>query len=269
MAQRGRPRKTPVAVAETPALAAENASVSNDEIAAMKEQVAYQLAQLLKTAEKLGVNLKEVFPTPPAVSGAVLEAPANAVPASGSNATIMIDGKSYNVTPVSTSVPAPVGPPKAGQYLPGGAWVQWTKNDLNPEDTVTFVPLPIPGMVYPWTDDNGYQKIKLDINGLVCWLTVGAENTINRFFYHVYAAALANHRELEAFKRNGPVAAPWGLTGPDGRRAWQYIPMAATFGMNVDGHSLRVGGPTPLDLTPSEVAAAPAPAGEETPAATS
>lgn len=261
MATRGRPRKTPV-VAEAPA---ENSSAvataSGDEAAAMKEQVAYQLAQLLKSAEKLGVTLEDLYPKPPTAVN-VVEAPASTVPATGADGTITINGQTFKITPSSTNVPAPTGKPKPGQYLPGGAWVQWTKADLDPEDVVTFVPLPIPGMVYPFADENGYQKIKLDINGLVCWLTCGTENKVNRFFYNVYEAALANHRQLEAFKRNGPEYAPWGTRGPDGRPAWQFTPMAASFGMNIDGHSLRIGGPTPLDITPSEVAGTPAPPGE-------
>lgn len=219
-----------------------NSQTAESEAAAMKDQVAYQLATLLKMAEKLEINLDEIYPRPPAVTTTVVQS-------SG--------------VPVPLPIPAPTGKPKPGQYLPGGAWVQWTKADLDPEETVTFVPLPIPGIVYPFTDENGYQKIKLDVNGLVCWLTVGVENTINRFFYNVYEAALNGHRELEKFKREGPEYAPWGKKGPDGRQAWQFIPMAATFGMTDDGRSLRVGGPTPLDLTPSEAAGTPASTGEE------
>ena len=256
MAQRGRPRKTPV-VAEAPA---ENISevTNSDETASMKEQVAYQLATILKMAEKMGINLEEVFPKPPAAVN-VVEGTSNA-----DIAAIAAQAAIAAMKATSPAVPAlkPGEKLKPGQALPGGGWVQWTKGDLNPEDTITFVPLPIPGMVYPFADDNGYQKIKLDINGLVCWLTCGVENTVNRFFYNVYEAALAGHRQLEKFKREGPEWAPWGKYGPDGRQAWQFIPMAASFGMNEDGRSLRVGGPTPLDITPTEVAEASTPTGE-------
>lgn len=261
MATRGRPRKTPVAVLETPA---ENISVTanSDEIATMKEQVAYQLAQMLQLAKKLDLNVSELFPQPPQET-TVVESATTTPTATGADGTITINGTTFKITPTSTSVPAPVGKPKPGQYLPGGAWVQWTKADLNPEDTVTFVPLPVPGIVYPFPDADGYQKIRLDINGLVCWLTCGVENTVNRFFYNFYEAALSNHRQLESFKRNGPDFAPWGRVGSDGRPAWQFVPMAASFGMNIDGHALRPGGPTPLDLTPTEVAGTPAPSGSE------
>lgn len=259
MAQRGRPRKTPAPVAENSSVAT---IATNDEAAAMKEQVAYQLAQMVQLAQKMGVDLTTVFPTPPSEINKV-ESTAGASQATGADGTITINGQTFKITPASTNVPAPSGKPKPGQYLPGGAWVQWTKADLDPEDTVTFVPLPIPGMVYPFPDENGYQKIKLDINGLVCWLTCGMENTVNRYFYNFYEAGLANHRQLEAFKRNGPDYAPWGKTGPDGRPAWVYTPMAASFGMTNDGHSLRIGGPTPLDLTPTEVAGSPAAPAQE------
>lgn len=262
MAQRGRPRKAPV-VAEAPA---ENtsavATAGGDELAAMKEQVAYQLAQMVQLAKKLDLDMSTLFPTPPSEVNKI-ESSTAAIPATGADGTLTVNGQTFKITPTSTNVAAPTGKPKPGQYLPGGAWVQWTKADLDPEDTVTFVPLPIPGIIYPFPDENGYQKIKLDVNGLVCWLTCGTENTINRYFYNVYEAALFNHRQLEAFKRNGPDYAPWGKTGPDGRPAWVFTPFAASFGMTNDGHSLRVGGPTPLDLTPTEVAGSPAAPSEE------
>lgn len=241
-------------------VAAENNSQTAEEAAAMKEQVAYQLAQLLKMAEKMGVNLDEVFPKPPAETTVVVEAPST-------QEIVSIAAQAAVAAMRGTTAPAqgPSAPYKPGQALPGGGWIQWQKSDLNPEDTITFVPLPIPGMVYPFADENGYQKIRLDINGLVCWLTCGVEQTVNKYFYNVYEAALSGHRQLEAFKRNGPDYAPWGTHGPDGRPAWQYTPMAASFGMNIDGRSLRVGGPTPLDMTPTEVAGTPAPAAGEAP----
>jgi len=237
-----------------------NSTSAEDEATAMKEQVAYQLAQLLKMAEKMGVDLTEVFPKPPKEVTVVQESPSTQ-----DIVTIAAQAAVAAMKGVAPAGSQPGQPYKPGQALPGGGWIQWKKTDLNPEDTVTFVPLPIPGMVYPFADENGYQKIRLDINGLECWLTVGLEQTINRFFYNVYEAGLAGHRELEAFKRNGPAYAPWGLKGPDGRPAWQYTPMAASFGMNIDGRSLRVGGPTPLDMTPTEVAGTPAPSGGEAP----
>lgn len=255
-------KKAPAEVTETIAPEDNSPVTAEDEAAAMKEQVAYQLAQLLKMADKMGIKLDEVFPKPPSAVTTVTEAPSAEAIANIAAQAAVAATRAMGPQQAQPQL-TPDGKLKPGQALPGGAWVQWKKDDLDPEDVVTFVPLPIPGMVYPFADELGYQKIKLDINGLVCWLTCGVENTINRFFYNVYEAGLANHRELEAFKRNGPAYAPWGTRGPDGRPAWQYTPMAPSFGMNVDGHSLRIGGPTPLDMTPSEIAAAPAPPAEE------
>lgn len=250
-----RPKKAP-ATAE--AVVENNSQNAEDEAAAMKEQVAYQLAQLLKMADKLNMNLDEIFERPPVATTVVTEAPTTQeiVNIAAQAAVAAMKG----VNPNQQQVPA--GPLKPGQALPGGAWVQWKKSDLEGSGTHTFVPLPVPGMVYPFQDENGLQKIRLDVNGLVCWLTCGVENTVHDMFYSVYEAALAGHRELEAFKKNGPAYAPWGTVGPDGRPAWQYTPQAASFGMNVDGHSLRVGGPTPLDMTPTEIASTPASSGE-------
>lgn len=252
-----RPKKAPV---EAPAAIApeNNSQNAEDEAAAMKEQVAYQLAQLLKMADKMGIKLDEVFEKPPVETTVVQENPSTQeiVNIAAQAAVAAMRGSNPNQPGL------PPGPLKPGQALPGGGWVQWKKSDLDQTKTKTFVPLPIPGMVYPFADENGLQKIRLDVNGLVCWLTCGVENTINEMFYSVYEAALNGHRELEAFKRNGPSYAPWGTRGPDGRPAWQYTPMAASFGMNIDGHSLRVGGPTPLDMTPTETAGIPADSGE-------
>lgn len=202
-----------------------------DEQAAMKQQVLYQFKQLLKMAETMGIKLEEIYEKPPVD---VTKIVATAVPE-----------------------PAPQGRLKPGTVLGTGinaSWVQWTKADLDPEDLVEFSPLPIPGVVYPFSDENGYQKIRLDVNGLVCWLTCGVPNKVNRFFWNVYNDKLVAWRALEDFKRNGPEYAPWGRKGPDGQNAWMYTPMAASFGMTDDGRSLRIGGPTPLDPTPTEPA---------------
>jgi len=250
-----RPKKAPAA---TEVAVENNSQNAENEAAAMKEQVAYQLAQLLKMADKMGIKLDEVFEKPPVDTTVVHESPTTQEIVNIAAQAAVAAARGMN--PNQQQVPS--GPLKPGQALPGGAWVQWKKSDLNPELTKTFVPLPIPGMVYPFADENGLQKIRLDVNGLVCWLTCGVENTVNEMFYSVYEAALAGHRELEAFKKNGPSYAPWGTKGPDGRPAWQYTPQAASFGMNIDGHSLRVGGPTPLDMTPTETASTPAPSGE-------
>jgi hypothetical protein len=198
-----------------------------DEAAAMKQQVLYQFKQLLKMAETMGIKLEEIYEKPPVD---VTKVVASAIPAPATEA-----GKLKPGTVLGTGVNA--------------SWVPWTKADLDPDDVVEFSPLPLPGIVYPFPDENGYQKIRLDINGLVVWFTCGVPNIVNRYFYNEYQDKLANWRALEDFKRNGPSYAPWGRKGPDGQNAWMYVPMAPSFGMNEDGRSLRPGGPTPLDPT--------------------
>src|SRR5260370_38745856 len=80
-------------------------------------------------------------------------------------------------------------PPGTGLGCTRGNWIPWRKEDLDPTDTVTFTPMPVPSITFPFTDENGYQKIKLDVNDLICWLTCGIPNTINRYFYNAYKNA--------------------------------------------------------------------------------
>lgn len=124
------------------------------------------------------------------------------------------------------------------QYDRNVGWVPWRKDDLNGEDMVDFVPAPVPSVVFPMSDEEGRQKIRLDVNDLVCWLTVGVPNHVNRFFYNAYIDAYNSWRELENFKRKGPAVAPWGSTGPDGRPSWYFEPMALSFGMDENGHAV-------------------------------
>lgn len=224
------------------AAAAENNSQTPNEVSAMQAQIAYQLKELFKLAEKQGVKLEDIFDKPPAAVTAVVQG-------------------STPVVPIAAPEKIKPGTPIMGaDGKPTGASVPWTKEDLDHEDMVEFVPMPIPGLVYPFMDENGYQKIRLDVNNLVCWLTCGIPNKVHRFFWNVYNDSLTLYRETERFKRSGPSFAPWGAKGPDGGPAWLYVPQAATFGMDDRGHSLRVGGPTPLDLTeptPAEASEAP------------
>jgi hypothetical protein len=232
-------KKAPVAKATE-----NNSETPDNEVGAMQAQIAYQMRELFKLAEKQGIKLEDIFEKPPTTVTTVLQGTAVAVP-------VAVDVKQ-----------------KPGTYIvdqqgkPTGATIPWTKQDLDPEDTVEFVPIPVPGLVYPFMDENGYQKIRLDVNNLVCWLTCGVPNKVNRFFWNVYDNSLQGYRELERFKRNGPAWAPWGARGPDGGPAWLYVPQAATFGMDDRGHSLRIGGPTPLDLTEVQPAEAPAESGK-------
>lgn len=189
---------------------------------AMQNQIRFQMKALMQLAVKAGIDPFEGFEKPPTGTTVVVE----------------------------KAVPTFKGRPKAGSLLgdpssPNVAFVPWRKDDLDSEDTIDFVPQPIPSLVFPLTDEEGRQKIKLDVNDLVCWLTVGVSNKTNRFFYNAYMDSYNSWRELENFKRRGPEIAPWGRTGPDGRSAWLYDPAATTFGMDIDGRSL-----TPLRDNP-------------------
>jgi hypothetical protein len=219
--RRGRPRKEENhqnAVAQS--IEPDNADSLAAENAAMQEQIKYQLKALLQLAEKAGIDPFEHYPQPPRDTTVVEEA----------------DTESYR----------PPGRPKPGMILgkpgdPNAPWVPWRKEDLDSTDTVTFSPMPIPSLVFPITDEEGRQKIKLDVNDLVCWLTVGVPNTTNRLFYNAYMNSYDTWKDLENFKRRGPEIAPWGRVGPDGRPSWYYDPSAASFGMTDDGRYLPRG----------------------------
>jgi hypothetical protein len=225
--KRGRPRKVDAAVEANPVEVTPTEVVAvEDENAAMQEQIKYQLVQLLKLAQKAGLDLEELYPTPPKEDTVVLELEEEET----------VD--SYAARPHG-------GRLQPGTVLAGGNWVPWRKEDLDQSNKVEFVPAPVPSLVFPMTDEDGRQKIRLDVNDLVCWLTVGVSNHVNRFFYNAYMDAYNSWKELEYFKRHGPEYAPWGRTGPDGRPAWHFEPFALTAGMDIDGRYL-VAGRSPL-----------------------
>lgn len=225
---RGRPRKIvedhPVEAEKAPetVVAVEPAE---DENVTMQEQLKYQLTAMIRMAKKMGIDLDEIYETPPKETTVVLEQATEDVPVEA-----IVDSVGHK--------PVVSDRPKPGTVLPGGNWIPWRKDDLNPEDQVEFVPQPVPGLVFPMLDEEGHQKILLDVNDLKCWLTVGVPNKVNRYFKNVYDNCYDAWRELENFKRNGPIVAPWGRFGPDGRPAWHYEPMALTFGMDIDGRYL-------------------------------
>src|SRR5690348_9620485 len=229
---RGRPRKTenhPVdANVLQPPVSAEDAShlaiavEAEDENKLMGEQIKYQLAALIKMAARMGVDLDELYEAPPKDTTVVLEE----------------EPEDTHIEKIVDSAGKEPERLKQGTVLPGGNWIPWRKQDLNPEDKVPFVPQPVPSLVFPMLDDEGRQKILLDVNDLKCWLTVGVVNEVNQFFKNAYDNAYESWKELENFKRNGPIAAPWGARGPDGRPSWHYEPMALTFGMDIDGRYL-------------------------------
>lgn len=191
-----------------------------DETKVMQEQIKYQMAQLMKLASRTGTDLSTLFETPP-------------------RGTVVQEGNSYEQPAIAS-----VNRPRPGTVLgdgPNASWVPWRREDLDPEDMIEFVPQPVPSLVFPLLDEDGHQVIKLDLNDLVCWMTVGVPNKINRFFYNGYMDCYNNWKDLENFKRKGPISAPWGDKGPDGRPTWHYEPMALTFGLDPDGRYLSAG----------------------------
>ena len=230
-------KKTPAA---KPAVKENNSASSDEDLKAMLAQVAFQFAQLQKLAEKQNIKLTDVFETPPSATTVEQEPKPAATESTELGQPVIAE-------------PTQTGRPKPGTVLPGGNWVPWNPMDLKDSKKITFTPLPIPTLVFPFPDENGFAKIRLDVNDLVCWLTCGIPNTVSEMFYWAYKNGEDQWRALENLKRNGPAYAPWGQRGPDGGQAWQFTPMAASFGMDIDGRSLRRGGPTPLDPRPNEL----------------
>lgn len=86
------------------------------------------------------------------------------------------------------------------EFGPGiGGVIPWRKEDLDPNDTVTFVPLPLPGT----KEGDGEQFLLLTVNGLTCNLKINVANTCNRMFYDAYQDNFNQYRELEQLKRTG------------------------------------------------------------------
>lgn len=247
--RRGRPRKAaaednPVAEVQTPQPVAQAPDVSAatavflqlaiEELKAMQEQNRYQTAMFMKVAEKMGLTDP---PRPPKEDTLVLQV-------AGPEDLDVTDQFGNQLVQVpSTPQPQQSSKPKPGTLLgnPGDrnvSWIPWRKEDLADDEKVDFVPAPVPTLVFPMTDEEGRQKIRLDVNDLVCWLTVGVPNHVSKYFKNAYDNAFDTWRENENFKRKGPAVAPWGSQGPDGRPSWYYDPMTISFGMDDDGHAI-------------------------------
>lgn len=121
---------------------------------------------------------------------------------------------------------------KPGQIMPGGGWIPWIKEDLDPTKTVTFLAQDVLGTQGGNYWDGFDKFFILDVNGLTCRISVGKINTINEFFYSRYESMVNGNVALEEFKRKGPVSMGkfWN---------WSYQPNTPTFGMDIDGRYLR------------------------------
>lgn len=222
-----------------------------EERAVMQDQFKLQLKFLLKSAAAAGINLEDVYDKPPVNITVVYDSVNQAAKVQQAGDKVPLDALGQPVV----NAPAQLKP---GQQIPGTQnWRPWNRNDLDQTQMISFVPMPIPGLVYPYRDEEGREKIKLDVNDLVCWLTCGVENTVNKFFWNVYQNAYEQWKELEYFKRHGPNHAPWAQVGLHGEPAWSFTPFAPSFGMNSDGRSLRIGPPTVLDVVEGETAQLP------------
>lgn len=250
--RRGRPRKVaednPVAEVTEPTqdTSAESTAavlqIALEELKAMQQQNQVIMAMFMKQAEKLGLTDP---PRPPREDTVVLE------PASPQDEHVMDQFGQELVRPATMNQDQ--GKPRPGSLLGNPwdrnvSWVPWRREDLDPGDMVEFVPAPVPNLVFPMTDEEGRQKIRLDVNDLVCWLTVGVPNRVNRFFKNAYDNGFEGWRELESFKRKGPAVAPWGQMGPDGRQSWYYDPMTTSFGMDENGHAITPFRSNPLRM---------------------
>lgn len=125
-----------------------------------------------------------------------------------------------------------------GTVIGGGMYVPWDVSDLDPNDTVQFIPQDIASVHFNLPSVNGKRLLMLDVNGLQALYEVGTLTTTNRFFYNVYQNVLDQAIALEEFKQGGKgrYGTPWpGLN-------WVYVPSAATFAMDLEGRPLKGSG---------------------------
>lgn len=156
--------------------------------------------------------------------------------------------------PTETTVVRPAGEspirrPKPGELV-NGVIRPWTKEDLADQEKFPLVPQWIPGAVHPIPDANNKYHIFLDVNDLICCLTVHELNVVSGMFYHAYKNIEDQWRKTEEFKKKGPLNAPWVNGGLGGINTWFYVGEAPNPWIDIDGGFYQPGAEMPMDDIP-------------------
>lgn len=139
--------------------------------------------------------------------------------------------KEYHFTPV------PQGwAPTVVHYETTSTYVKWRKEDLDPNDRVTFTPEEIPN--WRSKDVDGKKYMIFEVNGLECLLILDEPNTVNRIFFNAYEDSRRQAIEVEQFKRDGP---KWRFWRSDNYNAgtWTFDPEVKTAWLDQNGHYLN------------------------------
>lgn len=126
----------------------------------------------------------------------------------------------------------------------------WHKEDLAGQEKFPLVPHWIPGAVHPLPDADGKYHIFLDVNGLVCCLTVNELNVVSGMFYHAYMNIEEQYKETEQFKKKGPKDGPHVNGGWGGINTWSYVGEAPSSWIDIDGGYYSPGAEMPLEDIP-------------------
>lgn len=94
---------------------------------------------------------------------------------------------------------------KPGSLIAGTQqYIPWRVEDLDPNDTVEFIPELVPSLWMPHLSPNGLPLVSVDVNGLKAVYEVGTLTKTNKYFYNVYKNSYDQWVELEDLKHNGP-----------------------------------------------------------------
>jgi hypothetical protein len=124
---------------------------------------------------------------------------------------------------------------KPGQaFSDGEGWVPWEIEDLDPNDTVQFIPQDIESIRFPVPSINGKRLLSVDVNDLQVLYEVGTSTVTNRFFYNAYVNALEAGIARQNFMNHGPQqeSTPWSTS------TWSHVQAGPSFAMDLDGRSL-------------------------------